>query len=106
MAQIVFEGGLRHPEDASSIGQHQTALDRGEGSADVGQSVFAQLGCLDRRDDRRPSRTAGERIPCLERLDRAAQSTQQMGAVDADPGQIPRSIERLPPIPASARGWR
>ena len=104
MAQIAFEGGLRHPEEASSIGQGQAALDRGEGTGPVGQSVFAQLGGFDRGDDRGPSRTAGERIPRLERLIGPTQSTQQMGAVDTDPGEIPRPIERLPPIPARRRG--
>lgn len=106
MAQIVFEGGFWHPEEATSIGQGEAALDRGEGAGPVGEPVFAQLGGLDRGDDRGPSRTAGECIPRLERLAGPAQSTQQMGAVDADPGHVPRPIECLPPIPARARGPR
>jgi hypothetical protein len=98
--QIRFEGRLRHPEPPAPIGKREAALDGGHRSGRVAEPMLAELGRLDRGDDGRPPRSAGDRVPGLERLADAAQPPQEVGTVDRDPLVVPWPTKGLATVPA------
>ena len=104
MPEVGLQRRFRHPEHPSPIGQRQPPLDRREGTADIGEAMLAQLGRLDRRDDRRPAGSVRQRLPRFERVDQPSEAAQQVRPIDADPRRVPRPIERLPPSSTDAAG--
>ena len=97
--QVGLERGLRTAEPSAALDGVEAVERRRQRAGPVPQPMLAELGELDRGDDRGPARTGRKQRPGIGGVGMPSEPAQQVGALDRDPLGRPGCVER-------GRPWR
>ena len=96
-AQIRLERGFGPAEAAPTLDEVQPVGGRSDGTSSVAKAMFAQLGQLDRGDDRQPAWTRRQRFPGFDSRRVPPESPEEVRALSRDAFRGPRGVERRRP---------
>src|SRR4051794_9818660 len=96
-AEVRLEGWFGPAEAAPTLDEGQPVGRGGDRTHSIAKAMLAQLGQLDRRDDREPAWTGREGFPRFDSRRVSSESPQEVRPLGNDPFSGPRRVERRRP---------